>query len=304
MKNLFLYVGIVWLIAIFPVYTQVHNGDFEKLNADGSLQNWGNVYLFSVVIDSLGNSTSDSIEIDNGYFYKATTDAHSGNYAMLLTNGYNYTTNQSIVGGASADEDSIYSAWGSLEFIPFQTHIQGFRFYYKFLSVNNDSAVAKLTLYDTWGNPYGVAQKVITGTQDTYTLVDIPVQYFTPNMLEIVSYSLHFSTFYSEDPWQTHKADMGTRLWIDDVSFTQTTDIQDFVDNNDLIIAPNPAKDMIHIATKEKINKLKCYDAFGREIALDATNLAAIPCSHLAKGLYFFSIETEKGTISEKLIVE
>lgn len=308
MKKLFLYVLLACLLAVISpqvqAQAQVLNGDFEHINADGSLQNWGNVYIFSVVIDSLGQSSLDSIVIDNGYFYKPTTDAHSGAHAMLLSNGYNYTTNQGIAGSASADEDSVYTAWGSLEFIPCQTHVQNLRFYYKFLPVNNDSAVVTLTLYDSWGNPYGVAKKIFSDAQSTYTLVDIPVHYYTPNMFDIVAYSLNFSAFYSEDPWQTHQASLGTRLWIDDVSFTQTTNVQELVNDDVLQIYPNPAQNRFGISTSEKIKNLTCHDALGREIALDYRNLEAIPCGHLAKGIYLLSIETEKGNISEKLVVE
>lgn len=304
MKKSFLYLMIACLLAAIPAQAQVPNGDFEKLNPDGSLQNWGNVYIFSVTIDSLGNSTSDSIVIDNGYFYKPTTDAHSGNYAMLLSNGYNFTTNQGIPGGASADEDSVYTAWGSSESIPFQTHIQRFRCYYKFLPVNNDSAVVELTLRDSWGNPYGVAKKVIVGTQDTYALLDIPVVYFTPNMLPIVSYSLHFSAFYSEDIWQTRQCSFGTRLWIDDVSFSETTDIAEMTNDSPLQIYPNPAQNTFSIETKEKINSITCKDILGRTMPLFYENLEKIDCSHLAKGMYLLEIDAEKGLISEKLLVE
>ena len=50
---------------------QIPNAGFEQLNTDGSLRNWGNVYLWPMHIDSSGNSYVDSLVFD-GQLYFAT----------------------------------------------------------------------------------------------------------------------------------------------------------------------------------------------------------------------------------------
>ena len=34
---------------------QIPNHDFETVLADGNLSNWGNIFLYAIVIDSAGN---------------------------------------------------------------------------------------------------------------------------------------------------------------------------------------------------------------------------------------------------------
>jgi hypothetical protein len=101
----------------FSVTAQIPNSGFEQLNADGTVRNWGGVYLLPMYIDSSGNSFVDSIVFDN-YFYFHTNDAHWGNSAIEMRNAWDYTTNQGMAGGVSADTDTVYSAWGSFETFP------------------------------------------------------------------------------------------------------------------------------------------------------------------------------------------
>lgn len=303
MKKIFFYIAITCIYVVAKA--QIPNGDFENLNHDGTLSNWGNVYLFSVVIDTTGGSLIDSIEFDNGYFYKPTNDAHSGNTAMLLSNCYNHTNNQILIGSASSDQDSVFSAWGSLELVPLQIRPDNFSFYYKFLSVNNDTALAKLILYDSLANPIGEAKKIIIGTQNTYILTDIPVSYYTPDSNIVVAYySLNFSTFYSEEPTGVRQGSRGTRLWIDDVSLNKTISIQAISNNSLIQVYPNPAKNVFLIDTKESIKTISLTDLSGKNISVDFKNLNHIDCSAVSNGLYYLTIETDKGVFSRKLIIE
>ncbi|MBK7431217.1 MAG: hypothetical protein IPI62_09885 [Bacteroidetes bacterium] len=111
MKKLIFLIILSMFLKNVETKAQIPNGDFEALLYDGTLSNWGNITLFAVIIDSAGNTIQDSLIFD-GPFCGVTTDAHSGNYALEMRNMFNYTTNETINGWASVDEDSTYSAWG------------------------------------------------------------------------------------------------------------------------------------------------------------------------------------------------
>jgi hypothetical protein len=107
-KNLCLCVSLCLLAS--SGFAQIPNPSFEEINANGSLRNWGNIYLQSVWFDTTGEMQGDSIIYDNAY-YSATSDAHNGN-----------SQNTGTAGAIIADLDSVYSAWGSFETIPVQDY--------------------------------------------------------------------------------------------------------------------------------------------------------------------------------------
>jgi hypothetical protein len=106
---------LVMTLSLKAVYMQaqtIQNGSFESLNSDGTLRNWGNVYLMSVWIDSSGVSHSDSIVYD-GPFYAPTNDAFHGNTALELRNAWNFTSNIGIAGAVGLDDDSVFSSFAN-----------------------------------------------------------------------------------------------------------------------------------------------------------------------------------------------
>src|SRR4051812_17825390 len=81
MKKIFLLTLIIALVNLKTVHAQIPNGDFETTLSDGSLMNWGSVYLFTTIIDSSGNVIADSIVFD-GMFYGPSAESHSGARAL------------------------------------------------------------------------------------------------------------------------------------------------------------------------------------------------------------------------------
>ncbi|MDD2612663.1 MAG: T9SS type A sorting domain-containing protein, partial [Bacteroidales bacterium] len=71
----------------------------------------------------------------------------------------------------------------------------------------------------------------------------------------------------------------------------------------DMIIYPNPVKDILFISSAETIRKAQVTDLFGR-LVLSVQNSFAIPVSSLEKGIYFLNIETDKWTKTERFIKE
>ncbi len=80
-------------------------------------------------------------------------------------------------------------------------------------------------------------------------------------------------------------------------------------DENDLIkiqIYPNPVKDFLRIYNKSnnQITSLKLYDVLSRLVMKVNEVYDQIDVSHLDSGLFFLEIETEKGSITMKIIKE
>ena len=256
------------------------------------------MYILSVTIDSTGTH-SDSIVYDNGYYYAPTTDAYSGNYALLLANSYNVTANKMTTGAAAVDTDSVFSAWGSLEFIPLQSRPENLAFYYKYLSIGNDSGAVSCVLYDDAGNVVGEATQKL-GEQATYAAVNIPFVYVSANA--VANYSLSFHNFVAID--STSQAHFGTRMWIDELGFNKTTDIENVSPESGIHIYPNPAQTFFAIATKESVKSIFLYEINGKNVILSTENKQKIAVNHLPHGLYFLKVETEKGIYWRELWVD
>jgi len=98
---------------------------------------------------------------------------------------------------------------------------------------------------------------------------------------------------------------------IDDGTCADTSDcytiivlgIEDF--NTSLAIYPNPANDKITIKG-EAINSIKVTDFKGRTVRqlLTSGNQVTIDLSGNAKGVYFVSVETKKGILIKKIVLE
>jgi hypothetical protein len=78
------------------------------------------------------------------------------------------------------------------------------------------------------------------------------------------------------------------------------------IDENSLqavSVSPNPCKDFINInmANPESIEKLELFDITGKRI-LNFTNTSKINISNLNNGVYMLRIQTDKGSVTKKII--
>lgn len=297
MKNK-IYSSLLMLLFIAgAAQAQIPNSNFEALNFDGSLRNWGSVYIFSITIDSNGVSTSDSIVFDN-YFYAPSTDAFSGNYALELRNAYNFTTGEGIAGRVSCDSDSVFTSWGSVEIIESTIHPSEMSFHYKFFPAGSDSAFAAIYIFDAGGNTIGQGELVIGAATTAYTYAVVPVVYTSTN--PAAAYSLVFSNQagYSE-------VNLGTRFLVDDVSFI-TTGIASPESPNGFTVYPNPARDYISIGIQAKspmklnildMNGKSCFTGFIPEGA------SGIQLPGLTPGVYCLQFSDQEEFWNRKLVI-
>ena len=277
-------------------FAQVPNSNFNLLNSDGTLANWGNVYLFQAWLDTNGVMHGDSIVFD-GPLYAATSDAYSGSHALELHNAWNYTSNTGIAGAVASDEDSVFSSWGILNLVP--TNATAFNpfapinfgFHYKYFPVNGDTAYALLTLYDSLGNSTGECEILLSDSTQTYTEIYAPVVY-TSNALAAY-YSLRFSNFYTANPGYKQPS-LGTRLLIDQIGFNLVTSIDQpsAIAQNKIQLVPNPAGNQLRIqlASNEAVGT-RVLSLLGTEL-IPLQNSNILDLQNLNTGIYLLEVTT------------
>ena len=87
------------------------------------------------------------------------------------------------------------------------------------------------------------------------------------------------------------------------------TTIQNVLRNNqfafgNILIFPNPVKDILQFKSEEKITKIEVYDITGRIINSKSVNENTVDLSELKNGNYILKLYSENGTINTKIIKE
>lgn len=284
-------ITFIFLMCTTGLFAQIPNAGFENLNSDNTTCNWGNVYMWS------GN---DSIVWDNNWFYASTTDAHSGQRAIELSNAYNYTTGNIVPGAIVADTDSVYMAWGGFEIIPVTHAPLDFGFYCKFIPQGNDLAFASLELFDSMMTNVGSAYIVVGGMVPVYTYFSAPVNYaISPNPQIPAFACIKFSNCIPGG-----QASFGTRLLIDDVTFGTTASINESADA-EFSLYPNPATDVLNVNAKMERFHIYIYNASGQVIQILPGRAPSFqfPLHDLPPGIYTAEVSDGSTAARKKFIV-
>lgn len=115
-----------------------------------------------------------------------------------------------------------------------------------------------------------------------------------------------------------------TCIFVDDVNYSTTNwlnidenstfveteaecealDINDFTLNNNLIVYPNPIKDILFIENSNSINIefIKIYNMLGQQVLTKNDNFNQINLAALKPAMYLVSIKTKKGIINTKIV--
>ncbi len=292
MKTKLLFVSTLLSSAVFG---QIPNNGFETITSDNHISQWSKSFLISITIDSTGESTGDSIVFDNpdNQLYRSTTDAHSGQYAMEMTNAYNYTSNTGLTGGAFLASSDFYSSLFP-ELIPVAP-IQptSFSFYYKFLPAGMDSAQATLTVHSYDGFQIGQATITLGGTVNEYTLADIPIVYDQILPVEYISIG-----FWNASPG--NQPTLGTKFIVDDVTLNGSLGIGETA-LGDVSVYPSPASESFTISGDLK--NVTITDLNGSHVSFDMASTGKVECSNWANGCYFIQTINENTISSKKIII-
>jgi hypothetical protein len=282
-------------------YAQIPNAGFETNNSCGLSSNWSYLPLTVIIIDSLGPHPDSVIYDGVDYYNYPVADVHSGNQAISIRNAYSYTYNEVYIGRADVFPDSAECSSFFANMLPINYNPVGFQFYYKYLPVNNDTASAIATLYDINGTEIAKATEFFIGTHSIYSQVNVPFNY--SQTADATYYSIGFYNMITDG--YPHQATLGTRLLVDDVSFTGNSSIGEQQTGVGLSLFPNPAIHSFAIKNTENIpvKNVALFDMHGSLIRVYTENEKTFDCSSLSPGLYQVKIETGEGSVVKKLLV-
>lgn len=206
----------------------------------------------------------------------------------ILFNGNANTTNQTYVPG-----------------IPYTQKITQFKFYYQYKPFGNDTAVCRVLLVKQRNPIAGGAFKtnVSTGASG-WQLATINLTYVssaTPDTLWV----LMSSSSLDKNP----KA--GSILWIDDVSVTFPTGINEaFAPEQEIEIFPNPSAGVFSVHSQTLNNEdqfIEVYNLLGTKIhssAKSKLSTYSVDLTQQPKGVYFVKVCRGEKSTTKKIIVQ
>lgn len=190
-------------------WAQLPNSGFEQTDTSGKIAHWGKEYTFSGWMDPSGQFHTDSIVVDNAFYFSATS-AHSGSRALELRNGYNYTAQAGIAGAA-------HFSTLPYQYSPFQNKLPlaagrptVLQFYHQFVPAGADTAWASVVLTDSAGAEIATGEAFLYQASPGYSLVTVPIVYTDSNQAAFIGVA--FSTCKPAGV-----PTFGTRLLVDDV---------------------------------------------------------------------------------------
>jgi hypothetical protein len=289
---------------------QIINPGFETWSADALVP--------SAMNPNSGNGTTgwwDFNYFNNSFLgsspisvTRCTDTVHSGSYAVRLQTraytpyiGHPYNDTLGILFNGNLNTATQTYKPG----IPCNQSLTQFKFYYQYKPNGADKAECRVSLLSNGtvvaGGLFSTTMATgIAGWQQA-TVTFTYVSALTPDTL----YVLFSASSLDSGP----KA--GSILWIDDISVTQTTGVEQFLeDENNLVIYPNPSNGMFSINQHANFNKLQTieiYNLLGENIYTSTTNKTPINNINMCdapKGIYFVKLIDGEKTSSQKIMIE
>ena len=321
-KNLRLFSFIVSTLFMHVISAQVINPGFET---------WTNNVLVPTAMDpNSGNATTGWWEYNyfNSSFAgsspisvtRCTDTVHSGNYSVRLQTrvytptswniykswgipfiGHDYNDTLGILFNGNANVTSQTYVPG----IPFSQKITQFKFYYQYKPFGNDTAECRVLLVNQRNPVAGgrIKTNVATGVsgwqQATINLTYVSA--LTPDTMWV----LFSASSLDKNP----KA--GSILWLDDVSVTLPTGVNELLYNEASIeIFPNPSTGIFSVHSTIAGNEeqfIEIYNLLGSQVYSTSkskqTNYS-IDLSHYSKGIYYVKLHKGEKISIRKIVIE
>lgn len=289
------------LSAALIANAQITNGGFEELNSDAMPQYWqGDIHLLVITIDSNGVQNMDSVVYDGGTDYALSTDAHTGQFAMELRNGYNYTQQSALIGRVHANSDTTNYQGFPLVSVPVTQRPLSIGFWAKYAPLADDSAEVTVNVLDEAENTIGTGLFTFGGSIPQYMAFEVPIEYTSEDVAAFIQLTFANATYGGT-------ASLGTRLLIDDVSMTVAPDgvSEQALSVPLLNIFPVPADAVCTMRASDgvKVLAVSVLGADGRVIASPVLMGDALDTSSLTAGSYLLSVRTTTGTSKARLLI-
>ncbi|UPT70315.1 MAG: T9SS type A sorting domain-containing protein [Flavobacterium sp. JAD_PAG50586_2] len=307
MKKNYFILSLMLLIAPFYTQAQVVNGNFENVKPNFLPSNWGMNFTQEIAIDAqTGETVSDQIQYTWCFpsMVYASTEAKDGQYAMEVSNAFNWTTNKLIVGSATIFNDPEQDSPGWNPGVPVNpgTSVILLGFDYKFLPAGDDIAEAKLEVFDAEGNELGRASLDISGMHNIYEYVYTPVSITHSGTPAFMNISFNMAKEGSTPTF-------GTRLIVDNVRVNFSTLITNENQQHTAKVWPTIADTELNIIPtgfSESVS-YKIINSEGKVIKQATVNQSpeytySINVSDLSSGMYFLNIQDQTNNSTKKFI--
>ncbi|WP_445452215.1 T9SS type A sorting domain-containing protein [Flavobacterium sp. 25HG05S-40] len=307
MKKNYFMVPLLLLIAPFCSNAQVVNGSFENVKTNFLPSNWGMNFVQQAVIDNgTGQMTGDQIQFTwcvPSMVY-ASMEAKTGQYAMEVSNAYNWTTEKVIPGMATIFNDPEQDSPGWNPGVPVNpsTSILLLGFDYKFFPAGNDVAEATLEVMDAEGNELGKASLDISGLHNTYAYVYAPISVTRAGTPAYMYISFNMAKEGSVPTF-------GTRLIVDNVIVNFSTLLTNENAENSAKVFPTLADRELHIIPNGFSDTIS-YRIINTEgkvvkqnvVRQEASYQYTMDVSELSAGIYFLNIQDQTHNSTKKFI--
>jgi hypothetical protein len=233
-----------------------------------------------------------------------TTDAHSGNYAVVLTSIAGQFTDYSGVLCTGPILDQNFEADFSNIKVAYSSRPSHLKFYYKSLPVSGDQGI--LAMYLTKWNPVlwqsdtiAEASMLFDAQVNTYTLAELQFDYWnaaTPDSMFVIASS-------SIDGFNPTPE---SQLVFDDFELVYDPTALSSIKQQDwaVHVYPNPASTKFFVQTPHKVCSLVLCDVNGKNIVQREKALHhQIDVSECAPGLYFLQLTDEQGNRNTRKIL-
>ena len=279
------------LISLFhqALQAQIVNGGFETIKSSKRALFWaGKTYSFQVVIDSNGVSHADSVVFNKVNYSFTDTKVHSGQWALELRNGYNFTKGVSLPGVAFASADTSEYFTFTNTYIPVTSNPDALKFFCSFIPQNNDTGFATIRVFDAMMNEIGSGTYAIDKALLTYQEIIVPVDYIT--QADAAYVQVQFSSAQ-----EGGNVSLGTVMYVDDVSVVNLTAMTNDWLLNPINVYPNPSSGNVKLTVKNsvKVSEVFLVDMGGQVIPVKSGSEGVYWTDNLNDGIY---IVVAKGT--------
>lgn len=295
MKHIF---ALLLCIAGIHAQTQVQNGGFEALNSEQLPYYWKWISdPILVVIDTTG--VPDSVTFVGGRYELNDMEVHTGQHAMEIGNGYNFTAQTAYTGRLVATYDTFFVGGFPIDQVFLTERPESVHFFAEYFPEADDSAFVEVRVMDEYSNEVGYASLLIGGTVSSYTEFVLPITYTSSDSAAYMALA-----FQTSAPNGT--ASLNTRLLIDDVTVVNMpTGVAERELSDLFTVYPNPVDAQLTIAgpIDANVTSAQVADALGRTRSLSVNTCRQVDLSALAAGVYQFSFRTALGVVSKPLVV-
>lgn len=287
LKNLL--AAVLTIAATSATYAQSIHGDFENWDSVDT-----DIFRNHLPVGWIDLSRNRECEIEGKpWAVTRTTDAHSGNYAIVLRNVSLSFDDPTMLMSSSGNDTMMNNK------IPVNARHSKFEGYYKYETPESDTF--EITVLMMKGEDYlGVGEFKQSNTTSGYLKFSVPIIYMTP------ASKIPDSAVVMIKAGSSEHFVAGSTLTLDDLGFNLSQGLNnDATLDAEVNIWPNPAADETTLSLKGNINgdvKIEVIDLMGKiikDIAVKTNGRemqAPVSLAGLPQGILFIKVSDNNGS--------